>query len=468
MPQLITYIAVIKNWNLALLLSLSLCFSSCSQKEDSVGPSSPIAVPEQGVSRLDTPQDLDPLLNQLGPARYALLGDATHGTAEFYSWRATLTKRLIQEKGFTLIGVEGDWPALYELNRYVKGANNAASATAVLQRLTRWPTWMWANPQIADLAEWLRTYNSTQPAARKVGFYGLDLYSLWESLESIRTDFAEADPATITAVDEALDALSPYNRSEEAYGEATLRGASAANAVNAVLTAVRNRLKALPAGHEGAFNAEQNALIAVHAEQYYRTAVRSNAGSWNIRDQHMAETINRLMDFHGASAKIAVWEHNTHVGDARYTDMADAGEVNVGQLMRQQHAAEVYVVSFGTYAGTVTAAPAWGGPVTTMVVPSAKSGSWEAALHQQRPGNNLFLLDTWRNDPALTQRRGNRAIGVVYEPAAEAGNYVPTDLPHRYDAFAFIEQTHALQPLPGMSSLVAPAITQPAQAVENY
>jgi erythromycin esterase-like protein len=439
----------VKNFSFALLISLCGFLTNCANKDNFVTPSSTVTVPESGISQLETPQDLDPLLTQLGTARYALLGEASHGTAEFYAWRATITKRLIQEKGFTLIGVEGDWPALYELNRYVKGANNGASAAEVLRRLTRWPTWLWANTEVAGFAEWLRTYNSIQPADRKVGFYGLDLYSLWESLESIRRDFTEADPATRTAVDAALNCLSAYNRSEEAYGRATINGASCADALAGVLTAVRNRRQSLPASHEAAFNAEQNALVAVNAERYYRTAVRSYSGSWNIRDQHMAETINRLMSFHGAPAKIAVWEHNTHLGDARYTDMASAGMVNVGQLMREQHADQgVYVAGFGTYAGTVTAAPYWGGPVTTMAVPAAQAGSWEAVLHTQKPGNNLVLLDTWRADSKLTQRRGNRAIGVEYDPGNESYNYVPTDLPHRYDAFLMLEQTRALSPLP--------------------
>ncbi|HEX8325958.1 MAG TPA: erythromycin esterase family protein [Hymenobacter sp.] len=458
-----------KGLPIVLLLSWCLGFTSCASQSDSVAPSTQVTIPPRGVSALKNPQDLDPLLAQLGPARYVLLGEASHGTAEFYAWRSTITKRLIQEKGFTLIGVEGDWPALYELNRYVKGANNGASATAVLQRLSRWPTWMWANGEIADLAEWLRTYNQTQPAERKVGFYGLDVYSLWESLESIRTDFAEADPATLNAVTAALDCLRPYNRSDEAYSRATLNGANCADAMAAVLAAVRNRAQALPPRHEGAFNAEQNALVAVNAERYYRTAVRSNAGSWNIRDQHMAETINRLMSFQGANAKIVVWEHNTHVGDARYTDMANSGEVNVGQLMRQQHQAEgVYVVGFGTYSGTVTAAPYWGGPVTTMTVPAAQRGSWEAVLHEQAPGNTLILLDTWRSETPLTQRRGNRAIGVVYNPASETGNYVPTDLPHRYDAFIFLDQTQALRPLPGHGGRRVKATATRLDAVENY
>jgi erythromycin esterase len=437
-----------KNTRLALFLSLWWCVSSCAE-QDSIAPATdPITIPSTGVSRLETPQNLDPLLKQMGAARYALLGEASHGTAEFYTWRAALSKRLIQEKGFTMLAVEGDWPDLYELNRYVKGTSKAASATQVLQSLNRWPTWLWANQEVVELAEWLRVYNQAQPADRKVSFYGLDVYSLWASLEKIRTDFAEADQATLQAVDAALECLAPYQRDGQAYGEATLEGANCAPAAEAVLTAVRNRVKTLPSNHEGAFNAEQNALVAVNAERYYREAVRSNPGSWNIRDQHMMQTINRLMAFHGSAAKIIVWEHNTHVGDARYTDMKQYGEVNVGQLTREQHAAEgVFIVGTGTYQGTVIASPYWGGAATTMPVPAAAGGTWEGVMHEAEPRNKLILLQDWRKDAKLTRMRGHRAIGVVYNPNQENGNYVSSDLPNRYDAFLFVDQTQALHPL---------------------
>jgi erythromycin esterase-like protein len=440
-----------RNIRFALLLSFCWCLAACNKSDNDITPAtsvSPITIPDAGVTRLETEQDLTPLLTSLSAARYALLGEASHGTAEFYTWRAALSKRLIQEKGFTIIAVEGDWPAIYELNRYVKGTSKATSAKQVLEQYSRWPTWLWANQEVAELAEWLRTYNLSQTASRQVGFFGLDLYSLWESLESIRTDFPEADPTTLSTVNSALQCLQSYNKSEEAYGRATLQGRSCASEINAVLTAVRNQMKTLPATHEEAFNAEQNALVAVNAERYYRTAVRSNAESWNIRDRHMMETINRLMSFHGTTAKIIVWEHNTHVGDARYTDMEARGEVNVGQLTREQHSAKgVFIVGAGTYEGTVIASPYWGGPVTTLPIPAAQPNSWEAAMHSKEPRNKLILLQSWRSDKNLTQYRGHRAIGVVYDPSQERGNYVPSDLPNRYDAFLFIDRTQALHPL---------------------
>jgi len=432
-----------------LVLIFNIFIAACSSKDDEVGPSgtnSNISLPTNGITALQTEQDLDVLLNQIGNAPYVLLGEASHGTAEFYTWRAAITRRLVREKGFNLIAVEGDWPSAYKVNCYIRGARKAPNATVVLQSFRRWPTWMWANQEIADLTEWLRQYNQEQ-ASNKVGFYGLDVYSMWESLEAI-AKFSEADEATLAAVRNAQKCLAPYNRDEQAYGRATMQGSSCAQAIDQVLQAVRNRKSQLPAGHEEAFNAEQNALVAVHGEQYYQAMMVTSAGSWNIRDRHMMETINRLVAQQGENAKIIIWAHNTHVGDARYTDMAAAGEVNIGQFVREQHAnAGVYVVGFGTYVGSVIASGYWGGPITTMGVPAAQAGSWEALFHQTEPANKLVNLQLWREDKNLTQIRGHRAIGVQYNAAREAGNYVPTNLPNRYDSFIFIDRTQALQPL---------------------
>jgi erythromycin esterase len=422
-----------------------LLFSCSQEEEDNITPTTPtgqntsLTIPASAITPLQTEQDLDVLLNQIGTATYVLLGEASHGTSEFYTWRAAITRRLILEKGFNIIAVEGDWPAAYEVNRYIRNENNAANAVEVLQNFQRWPTWMWANQEIADLTEWLHQHNQSQ-TNNPVGFYGLDLYSLWESLDAIG-QFAEADAATRAAVQNAQSCLAPYNRDEQAYGYAS---SGCAEELTKVLEAIQNQKSQLPAGHEAVFNAEQNALVAINAERYY-----SGAGNtWNIRDQHMTETINRLMAHRGSTAKIIVWEHNTHVGDARYTDMAASGEVNVGQLVRQQHAdAGVHVVGFGTYEGTVIASDYWGGPITNMPVPPAPAQSWEALLHQTAPANKLVDLKALRQNQSLTQSRGHRAIGVVYNPEMEAGNYVPSNLPTRYDSFIFIDKTQALHPL---------------------
>ncbi|OON67501.1 protein-L-isoaspartate O-methyltransferase [Hymenobacter sp. CRA2] len=430
-----------------------------------------VTLPTQGVYPLSQSADLDVLLNQVGNARYVLIGEASHGTAEFYEWRAAISRRLIQEKGFSAVAVEGDWPDLYQVNRYVKGAANGASAEEVLGRFRRWPTWLWANRPVADFAEWLRIYNGTRPAtSTKIGLYGLDVYGLWDTLEALQRDFPEANQTTRDAISNALACLEPYEHDEQYYGLAATQRTACTAAVADVLTAVQAQVNAMPAGNEQALNALQNAQTAVDAERYYRSAARNGTESWNLRDQHMMATIDRLASFHGPASKIIVWAHNTHVGDARYTTMAQSGMLNVGQLARQQHATEgVVLVGFGSYAGSVVAAPRWGGPLVNMSLPAARANSWEALMHQQLGGNKVLLLPEWRRNEALTARRGHRAIGVEYNPQEEAGNYVPTDLPNRYDAFLFIDQTHALTPLstdPGELRGTPPAAA--TQALRNF
>ncbi|WP_146902230.1 erythromycin esterase family protein [Adhaeribacter aerolatus] len=423
------------------------CSGDKEENAQPTGTANGLNIPENSISKLETEADLDPLLNQIGNARYVLLGEASHGTSEFYTWRAAISKRLIQEKGFTIIAVEGDWPAAYQLNQYIRGNSAAGSAAEALRKFNRWPTWMWANQEIANLATWLRTHNQNISAAQQVGFYGLDVYSMWESVDAIMNEFTEADEATRQAARSAQACLAGHAE-EQVYAQATLRGDGCRTALEQLLAAVQNRAAQLPAGHEGAFNAVQNAMAALSGENYYRNMVFSDTESWNVRDKHMASTINRLIEHQGANAKIIVWEHNTHVGDARFTDMAPSGMVNVGQLVREQHAnLGVHIVGFGTYTGSVIAANNWGGAITSMSVPKSQAGSWEAILHEIAPPNKIINLKAWRNIPELTQNRGHRAIGVQYSPANEAGNYVPTNLPERYDSFIFIDQTKALQPL---------------------
>lgn len=429
--------------------TLLFIITSCTQSKKDADTPAPTTFVNQGVYPLASTTDLDILLQEIGNARYVLLGEASHGTHEFYTWRAEITKRLIQEKGFTLIAVEGDWPDAYQLNQYIKGQNTqGANARETLKAFNRWPTWMWANEEIAELAEWLRTYNSGQ-VPTKVGFYGLDVYSLWESMEVVIQYLEATDPQRAATARAAYECFASYKGDEQAYASATLRNPDlCADELAAMLESVRSGMQAIPSAEE-AFNLEQNALVAVNAEKYYHTMVRDNAGSWNVRDRHMTETINRLMQLHGPEAKIIVWEHNTHVGDARATDMAAEGMVNVGQLVREQHAGEgVYVVGFGTYQGSVIAGSSWGASPRKMPVPAAQTQSWENIMHQTAPANKIVLTRELKDNAEAMKTRGHRAIGVVYDPAHEQGNYVPTILPDRYDAFMFIDQTEALRPLP--------------------
>jgi erythromycin esterase-like protein len=409
--------------------------------------------------RLETAADLDPLIEAIGDSRYVLLGEASHGTSEYYLWRARLSQRLIEEKGFSFICVEGDWPDCYRVNRYIKGYDDAgASAYEVLHTFQRWPTWMWANWEVAALVEWLRKHNSVLPVSERVGFYGLDVYSLWESMDAVLDYLQQHDPESIETAKRAYQCFEPYGEDAQRYAWATaMVPTDCENEVIDTLTKLRQRAPTFPKDHESAFNAEQNALVMVNGEHYYRAMIRSDSGSWNVRDRHMAETLARLMGHYGSSAKCIVWEHNTHIGDARATDMASAGMVNVGQLIRERER-DVMLVGFGSYRGTVIAGNAWGAPMEAMPMPPAAEGSWEHYLHSASPDDRLILLNDETSD-TFNQRRGHRAIGVVYHPDRERyGNYVPTVLADRYDAFIYLDKTQALHPLH-----IEPQITTPPE-----
>ena len=400
---------------------------------------------------LDDWQELDPLMARIGDARYVLLGEASHGTSEFYVWRRLISQRLIREKGFSLIAVEGDWPDCYRVNRYVKGyPDSGHNAYEVLHAFNRWPTWMWANQEIVTLAEWLRDWNREVDDAHKVGFYGLDVYSLWDSMHAVLRYLKRVDGSAFEAARRAFECFGPYGYDVEQYTQATAwTPRSCETEVVDMLRTLRDEAPTYHHdGREAYFNAEQNALVAKNAETYYRTMVRGDALSWNVRDEHMAETLNRLTTHYGPDTKAIVWEHNTHVGDARYTDMAAAGMVNVGQLVRNNHEDEgVVLVGFSSHRGTVIASTAWGDAMRVMPVPPGRPGSWEDVLHRTHDCDRLLVFDR-RSPIELLEPRGHRAIGVVYRPQHEAfGNYVPSVLPRRYDGVVYLDQTHALHPL---------------------
>jgi erythromycin esterase len=401
---------------------------------------------------LEGTSDLDPLMERIGDAKYVLLGEASHGTHEYYVWRSRISRRLIEEKGFSFIAVEGDWPDCYAVNRFIKQYPDAGgSAREVMHRFDRWPTWMWGNWETTALVEWLHRYNATQPRERRVGFYGLDVYSLWESLESITRYLEKTDPAALATAREAMACFEPYGRDEQEYARITrVVPTSCEQEVIDMLLEISRKMPLYDSDPEAVFSTEQNAHIAVNAERYYRAMMHSGPESWNIRDTHMADTLERLMQFHGPDARAIVWEHNTHIGDARATDMKRSGYVNVGQLVREKHEDEgVVLVGFGSYKGEVLAARSWGDEPEVMPVPEARDGSWEEMLHEADLTQHLLLLDDWKMDPhRAKQTFDHRAIGVVYNPEFERfANYVPSVLPSRYDAFIFIDETHELHPL---------------------
>jgi erythromycin esterase-like protein len=318
---------------------------------------------------------------------------------------------------------------------------------------------MWANREVAELAEWMRHHNERLPEDWTVGFYGLDVYSLWDSIHEVSAYLEHVDPEAARAARRAYQCFDPYYEDVQEYARATaLVPTSCEDEVVAALRALRSKAPEYKAdGREAYFNAEQNALVARNAELYYRTMVRGGPTSWNVRDRHMVETLERLMAHHGPRAKAIVWEHNTHIGDARFTDMARAGMVNVGQLVRQTREADgVVLVGFGTHHGSVIAADEWGLPMERMRVPDARPGSYEDIFHRVGIPDFLLVFGEGRDARGLDaggldaagEPRGHRAIGVVYDPRHERwGNYVPTILTRRYDAFVFDDETRAVDAL---------------------
>lgn len=402
---------------------------------------------------LRDPADLDPLIRRIGNARVVLLGEASHGTREFYTWRTAITRRLVEEKGFSFVAVEGDWPDSYRLNRFVKShAAAPTEAEEALETFRRWPTWMWANEEVRDLIRWMRGHNAQLPETNKVGFYGLDVYSLWDSLHETMAFLRRRDPRSLDAARRALRCFQPYGEEAQEYARATLYGdESCRDEVIELLTSVRAAV-AHDGGdsNESQFVAEQNALVVKNAENYYRTMVRADNDSWNIRDRHMAETLDRLLMHHGRDSKAIVWAHNTHIGDAHATDMADDGMINLGQLARENYGEDdAVLVGFGTHRGTVIAGDYWDAPWNEMRVPPAREDSWEDVLHRVNKADQLFVFSHERSREMLDWR-GHRAIGVVYRPTREQyGNFVPTVLPRRYDAFLFIDRSTGVRPLFG-------------------
>lgn len=404
----------------------------------------------------------DPLLKRIGDAKYVLLGEASHGTSEFYGWRTEITKRLVSEKGFSFIAVEGDWPDCYKVNDYVKQISHAGpSIFGVLQTFSRWPTWMWANREIIELVDWLRRYNENKKDGRKVGFFGLDVYSLWESLDAVLRYIKKNYPDSLDAAIRAYNCFEPFGRDAEEYAKATaFIPQSCEDEVVEMLRDLRKNARTrtdrskTDNQEEAYFNAEQNAAVTKNAELYYRTMLKGGSESWNIRDGHMMSTLESLMKFHGSDSKCIVWAHNTHIGDARATDMRKARMVNLGQLAREQAGrGNVVLVGFGTYEGTVIAAKEWDGRVERMKVPPAIDKSWDSLLHkkcrdEQPAGDKLFIFAEEERTSLPLFPMGQRAIGVVYNPSYEKyTNYTETDLPERYDALLFVDKTNALHPV---------------------
>jgi erythromycin esterase-like protein/predicted phosphoribosyltransferase len=405
-------------------------------------------------------RDYDPLIGRIGEARFALLGEASHGTHEFYCERAEITKRLITEKKFAAVAVEADWPDAYRLNRYVRGASDDVDAVEALADFRRFPTWMWRNAVVVEFIEWLRSYNDAlPPGAEKVGFYGLDLYSLHASMKAVLRYLEKVDPEAAKQARERYSCFDHVGEDTQAYGLLTRLNLSKSCEEEVVSQLVELQRRASDYVRSGGrlaedeqFYAEQNARLVKNAEAYYRSVFLEEISSWNLRDRHMAETLDALVAHlgrKGRRAKLAVWEHNSHLGDARATEMGQRGELNVGQLVREKYGNEAVLVGFTTHHGTVTGASDWGKSAERKRVRPALTGSYEALFHAA--GRDRFLLILNDSDAMARQLgapRLERAIGVIYRPETERqSHYFRARRAEQFDAVLHFDETHAVKPL---------------------
>jgi erythromycin esterase-like protein len=407
--------------------------------------------------RVPAADDSD-LVARLARARLALLGEASHGTHEFYAERVDLSQRLITEHGFNAVVVEADWPDAWRVNRYIRGRSDDRDAEAALSGFERFPTWMWRNTVVRDFVEWLREYNADRPASRQVGFYGMDLYSLYTSIAAVLEYLDRADPEAARRARSRYACFDHYGEDSQAYGYAASFGmkSTCEDEVIQQLREMNRRAGDFMTGTSDdraeVFYAQQNARLVRNAEEYYRTMFHGRVSSWNLRDSHMVETLQALDKHLGGpagQARMIVWAHNSHLGDASATEMGDIGEWNVGQLARDRFGGEAVLVGFSTHHGTVTAASEWDAPAERKRVRPGLSGSYEDLFHQV--GEERFwlpLADNAALGELLQEKRLQRAIGVIYLPQSERmSHYFHTRLPAQFDAMIHIDATRALQPL---------------------
>jgi len=398
-----------------------------------------------------TSADLEPLLNRIGDARVVLLGEATHGTSEFYRMRERISRELIERKGFTFIAIEGDWPDAARIDHYVRHAEYPPSEWTAF---ARFPVWMWRNREVLNFVNWLRERNADVEPGNRVAFHGLDLYSLYNSIRSVLSYLDDIDPQTAKVARQRYGCLTPWQADPATYGHATLTGAyeTCEHEVVSMLMELMQKRKAY-AEHDGErfLDAVQNARLVANAEHYYRTMYYGSRSSWNLRDSHMFETLKTLLDFHGPHSKAIVWAHNSHVGDSTATEMSLRGEYNIGHLCRQEFGNRAYSIGFGTNSGTVAAASNWDEPMEIKTVRPALPDSYERLCHEA--GSPQFLLPL--RSPILTdlteqlmKPRLERAIGVIYRPETELqSHYFQAVLPQQFDEYIWFDETKAVTPL---------------------
>ena len=409
--------------------------------------------------------DLGPLLDRIGDARVVCIGEASHGTSEFYALRARITRALIEQKGFTIVGAEADWPDMERVDAYVRHREPGESEW---EAFARFPTWMWRNREVAEFVEWLREWNDGRAFGERAGMFGLDVYSLYTSIHEVLRYLEDRDPQLAATARERYACLTPFARDPAHYGRAVVTQqyrACETEAVAMLQDLLRQRLQLASggtssAGEEGVeseafsfFDAAQNARVVRDAEAYYREMFYGNVSTWNLRDTHMMGTLNSLLAFFGArgsEAKAVVWAHNSHLGDAAATQMGRRGEINLGHLCRQRHGDAAYLVGFGTHTGTVFAADDWGEEGREKRVRPSHAESYEHLGHAS--GVENFFLPLRGADETLRYELGHprleRAIGVIYRPETELqSHYFPAVLPDQFDEWIWLDETRALEPL---------------------
>jgi len=403
--------------------------------------------------------DYDSLLALIGDASVVLLGEASHGTAEFYRSRAQITQRLICERGFVAVAIEADWPDAYRVNRFVQCDNTDADLAQSLSGFKRFPTWMWRNADVLKFLTWLRRYNDSLGQAERIGFYGLDLYSLHASMECVLRYLDNVDPDAAHRARDRYACFTQFGDDPQRYGYAVRMGLQQScedEAISQLIDLQRNsllysRMDGL-AALDRFFDAEQNARVVKDAEEYYRAMFGDSVSSWNLRDRHMMETFVALyghLSLRQTPAKLVIWAHNSHVGDARATAMGQSGEWNIGQLVRQRYGDDCRSIGFTTYTGTVTAASEWDGQTERMKVRPARTDSYEALMHET--GIPAFILNLEKGSlvaDALREPMRERAIGVIYRPESElASHYFQASLSDQFDAVVHFDTTSAVEPL---------------------
>jgi erythromycin esterase-like protein/predicted phosphoribosyltransferase len=436
--------------------------SEDSKTAQSPAADSPLvkALRETAYPLAGSARDYDPLIGRIGEARFALLGEASHGTHEFYCERAEITKRLIAEKNFSAVAVEADWPDAYRLNRYIRGASDDVDAVEALADFRRFPTWMWRNTVVVEFIEWLRAYNEAlPPGAAKVGFYGLDLYSLHASMKAVLQYLEKVDPEAARQARERYSCFDHVGEDNQAYGLMTRLNLSRSCEEEVIGQLIELQRRAADTmrrdgglADDELFYAEQNARLVKNAEAYYRSVYLEEVSSWNLRDRHMAETLDALVEYLGRKVgrtKVALWEHNSHLGDARATEMGQRGELNVGQLTREKYGGEAVLIGFTTHHGTVTAASDWGKSTERKRVRPALAGSYEALFHAVRHDRFLLILnDSDLMVQQLAAPRLERAIGVIYRPETERqSHYFGARLVEQFDTVLHFDKTRAVKPL---------------------